>query len=43
MNLCHRKQESLMKDLKNLLNSCKPLSGRVSLGGGAITRDWLDA
>ena len=23
-----------MKDLKNLFNSCKPLSGKGSLGGG---------
>ena len=38
MNLCHRKQESLMKDLKNLFNSRKPLSGKGSLGGGAITK-----
>ena len=29
-----------MKDLKNLFNSCKPLSGKGSLGGGAITMDW---
>ena len=38
MNLCYGKQESLMKDLKNLFNNCKPLSGKDSLGGGAVLR-----
>ena len=30
-----------MKDLKNLFNSCKPLSGKVSLGGGGNHEELL--
>lgn len=31
-----------MKEFDNLLETVKPLNSNVSLGGGAITRDWLD-